>query len=289
MDYLILETLKSRGYELIDSGNNEKLERFGEVTVRRPDPQALWDRKLPELEWKKADAFFVREAESTWHFKGKPLGNWTAEIGGLTFNLRPSTFKHVGVFPEQSPNWRWIEDVIKKSGKKANVLNLFGYTGGATLAAAKAGAEVVHLDGSKVAIGWAKENAISSNLSGAPIRWILDDALSFVKREIKRGHRYDGIIMDPPAFGHGPAGELWKIEKNLPELFNLSKEILSDDPLFYIVNGYASGYSAIAYKNNLDSLFSSVKGTVEMGELTIKDQSGRLLSAGIFARYSKKF
>ena len=284
----ILTTQKSKDYELIDSGEGEKLERFGNVVVSRPDPQALWKKERPK-EWKTSDATFLREGrEGGWKFYKKVPDNWPIEIGGLKFKIHLSAFKHVGLFPEQVENWKWIEEKVKSRKGSVNVLNLFGYTGGATLAAAKAGAEVCHVDGSKVAINWAKENAAASGLSEKPIRWILDDAVKFVTREIKRGRKYDGIIMDPPAFGHGPDGEMWKIEDDFLNFLDLCKQVLSDKPLFFLINGYASGYSSIAYENNLKDLLKEFKGETEIGELTIAESKGdRLLPCGIFARWSK--
>lgn len=286
----ILMTKKSKDYELLDSGEGEKLERFGKITVVRPDPQALW-RKLKSDLWKKADATFVREGrEGGWSTNGKVPDSWFIELGGLKFKIRLSAFKHVGLFPEQESNWKFISEKVKSKSekdKKAQVLNLFGYTGGASLAAAKAGAEVCHVDGSKVAINWAKDNAEASGLADKPIRWILDDAVKFVTREIKRGRKYDGIIMDPPAFGHGPDGEMWKIEKDFLILLDLCSQVLSDKPSFFLINGYASGYSAIAYENNLLELKKKFGGEIEAGELTIEESGGRLLPCGIFARWCK--
>ncbi|MEW6617063.1 MAG: class I SAM-dependent methyltransferase [Patescibacteria group bacterium] len=288
-NFLILKTESSGEYELLDSGEGEKLERYGEFILSRPDPQALWKKTKQEMEWKKASGIFSRDARNAkWITKNNLPEKWNIEIDGLRFWIHLGAFKHTGVFPEQASNWKWIEDQIKKSKKKVSVLNLFGYTGGATLAAARAGAEVCHLDGSKVAINWAKENAELSDLKDAPIRWILDDAVKFLKREIKRGNKYDGIIMDPPAFGHGPGGELWKIEDDLIPLFDLCKEVLSSDPVFFLVNGYASGYSATAYKNNLANIMEKYGGEIEIGELTIEESKAkRLLPCGIFARWSK--
>ena len=293
MDYSkILTTKKSKDYELIDSGEGEKLERFGKIVVARPDPQALWP-KLKPTELEKADAVFFRDEKSGWKINKNVPDNWFIELGGLKFKIHLSAFKHVGLFPEQVGNWEWIENKIKNQKLKikigetrASVLNLFGYTGGGSLAAAKAGAEVCHVDGSKVAINWAKDNAIVSGLAEKPIRWILDDAVKFVKREIKRGRKYDGIIMDPPAFGHGPGGEMWKIENNFLELLDLCFQVLSDKPLFFLINGYASGYSALAYANNLLGLKEKFGGKIEAGELAIEENGGRLLPCGIFARWS---
>lgn len=292
-NYLISATEKSAGYELLDSGNGEKLERFGEVVVSRPDPQALWNKNLPDSEWQKANAFFKRESrDASWSTKGKVPERWQIDFAGLKFWIKLSAFKHTGLFPEHAENWSWIQEKIKnhesriKNGESVKILNLFGYTGGATLAAAAAGAEVVHVDGSKVAISWARDNAEISGLSEKPVRWILDDAAKFVEREAKRGHFYDGIVLDPPAFGHGPKGEKWKIEDDFLPLLENCRKILSEKPIFFLVNGYASGYSAIAYKNNLEKISKEFGGQLSMGELTIRETSGRLLPAGIFARWS---
>ncbi len=284
----ILSTKPGKDYELIDSGLGEKMERYGEVVLSRPDPQALWKKSLNEKEWNNVHAFFRREdKKSGWETKRNVPERWPIELAGLKFWIRPSAFKHTGVFPEQVSNWEWTMGKIAKANRKVSVLNLFGYTGGATLAAAKAGAEVCHVDGSKVAIGWARDNAELSGLQDKPVRWILDDARAYVKREIKRGRKYDGIILDPPAFGHGPNKELWKIEDHFLELMDLCQKVLSDKPLFYLINGYASGYSALAYANNLEDYFDGQGGQIEVGELTIEEsRGGRLLPCGIFARWS---
>lgn len=286
-EYLILESGPEKGYALIDSGEGEKLERYGNIILSRPDPQALWPKRLSGEEWASAKAFYGGEGKGSWEKREDIPEYWPIEFGGLNFNIRLSTFKHTGIFPEHKPNWEWAGDMIKEAKRDIIVLNLFGYTGGATLAAAKAGASLVHVDGSKVAINWAKENARISGMEERPIRWILDDAMTFVRKEIKRGRRYDGIIMDPPAYGHGPEGEVWQIEKDLPELVGLCKELMSDDPLFMLMNGYASGYSAIAYGNMIDDAFG--QGAAEIGELTIaEEEGGRRLPAGIFARWRGK-
>lgn len=289
---IILTTKPSKDYELLDSGDGEKLERYGKVTVSRPDPQALWKKRLPDSVWEKADAIFTREKEDAgWKIKPGTPERWQIELGGLKFWIRPTSFKHTGIFPEHVGNWDWIREKIQNAefrmqNHEVNVLNLFGYTGGATLAAAEAGASVCHVDGSKVAVNWARENAELSGLKDKPIRWILDDARDFVKREIKRGRKYDGIIMDPPAFGHGPKRELWKIEDDFLPFLDLCREAMTDKPLFFLINGYASGYSAIAYENNLRGLFGD-EGKIEIGELTIEERdNGRLLPCGIFARWS---
>jgi len=283
----ILTTKRSSGYELLDSGLGEKLERFGDVIISRPDPQALWPKKLRKSDWDEAVAVFAHESndKSGWQFKYEIPEKWDIEFGDLKFRIKPTSFKHTGLFPEQLENWNWLRNLIRKEKRPISVLNLFGYTGGATLAAAQAGAEVCHVDGSRSAIAWARENAELSHLQDKKVRWILDDATAFIQREIRRGRKYDAIIMDPPAFGHGPKKELWKIEDSLLLLLDSCKKVLSDNPLFFIVNGYAAGYSAIAYENNLKTIFHD--GNFEKGELTIEEsRTGRLLPCGIFARWS---
>jgi 23S rRNA (cytosine1962-C5)-methyltransferase len=321
-------TEPSKDYELIDSGLGEKLERFGQVLLSRPDPQALWKKGLPAGEWLKAAASFETEkfeagrylkyknsrpknseskdpeSKSGWRFAAGTPRSWPIELAGLKFLIKPAAFKHVGLFPEQSAQWQWIKAVIAKgvinhrqaggeSGAPVSVLNLFGYTGAASLAAAAAGASVTHVDASKPSVTWAKENAALSGLSQKPIRWIVDDVPAFVKREGRRGNRYDAIIMDPPAFGRGPKGQVWKIEDELLGLLDDCKKILSPKPLFFLLNGYASGYSPVAYEQCLASVLNkkSADGakneTLESGELAIRETSaGRLLPAGIFARWS---
>ena len=287
----ILITKKSEGYELIDSGEGEKLERFGHTILSRPDPQAIWRKSLGENEWQNANAIFKREGkEGDWNIKEGIPEKWNIDFGGLKFVIKPTAFKHTGLFPEQLPNWDWMRETISKhkktSGSSLKILNLFGYTGGATLACAQAGADVVHVDSSKSAINWAKENAVLSGLDEKPIRWILEDARIFVEREIKRENKYDAIIMDPPAFGHGTKNELWKIEDHLLPLTENCLKLLSDNPLFFLINGYSAGYSAIAYENLLLKMKEKYKGEIEIGELGIEESKlERLLPAGIFARW----
>ncbi len=296
----LLATKPSKDYELLDSGEGEKLERFGEYVLRRPDPQALWQKRLPADVWNAAHAGFIPAGRSgNWRNSGSELPeSWTISLADLTFNISLKAFKHTGLFPEQSENWTWIMETIaavqaNNPGRTApiSVLNLFGYTGGATLAAAKAGAHVTHVDASKVSVKAASENAKLSGLESAPIRWIIDDAMEFVKREVRRGNTYDAIIMDPPSYGHGPNKELWKIEEDLPKLIAECQKILSPNPAFILINGYASGYSAVAYKNNLTDLLGTrvsdpgVSGvSIEYGELTLETAAGHNLPAGIFAR-----
>lgn len=285
---MILTTKPQKDYELLDSGDGEKLERYGSYVLRRPDPQALWHKKLSKSDWEKADGEFIRkEGKSRWKISKEVPEKWNISLGGLIFAISPTAFKHTGVFPEQFSNWAWMEEKIKNAGRPIKALNLFGYTGGATLAMAKAGAEVVHVDASKPSIGIAKENAELSGLKDAPIRWLIDDAHDFIKREIRRGNKYDCIVMDPPSFGRGPKGEIWKIEENFLPFFDDVMKILSDNPLFVLVNGYASGYSGITYKQNLEVLIEQNGGNIEEGELCIEEKSGRLLPAGIFARWTQ--
>ncbi len=286
MESKTLITKPSADYELIDSGNGEKLERYGKYVLRRPDPQALWNKTLDEKDWKEADAVFLADKKN-WKKKNESMQNeWQISFDNLKFNIKPTAFKHTGVFPEQEQNWQFIKSKIKNRTEKVKVLNLFGYTGGATLAALSVGAEVTHVDGSKSAINWAKENAELSGLDKMPVRWLIDDARKFVAREIKRGGKYDGIIMDPPSFGRGGKGEIWKIEEDLPKLLEECSKIISDKPLFFIINGYASGYSSIAYYNALKPILGKYGGEFEFGELAIEEKSGRLLPCGIFARWS---
>lgn len=282
--------LISRGsgsYELIDSGREEKLERFGNHELVRPDPQALWERALSVSDWEHADFRYERKGNTgTWRGSKTLSKEWEIEYGEMKFIIRPTSFKHVGLFPEQLPNWEWMSEIIE-TRKSASVLNMFAYTGGATMAAAKSGASVTHVDASKVANAWARENASRSGLDGKPIRWITEDALTFMKREVKRGTLYDGIVMDPPAFGHGPKKELWKIEQDFLELMRLSLLILSPKPLFVIVSGYSAGYSPEMLKNNLTSFEDKFGGRVECGELMLGERAGRRnLPAGIYGRFS---
>ena len=264
-------------YELIDTGEGEKLERWGQYVMARPDPRIIWGRG-DQGSWTKAGAVFRNDK---WEFKNKPPEKWRITYGQLRFALRPTDFKHTGVFPEQAVNWNWIGEVLRE---KCSVLNLFAYTGGATLAAALAGANVTHVDSSKPAIAWAVENARLTGISKDKIRWICDDVLKFVQREIKRGAKYDGIIMDPPRFGRGISGEVWKLEEHLPKLVRACKELFSPTPAFFLINAYTADLSHIAIGNLLSGILEK---PVESGELGLKESSrGRILPAGIFARWS---
>lgn len=292
MNYTILLTKSEGDHVLLDSGDGEKLERYGKIVIARPDPQALWLKRLPENDWKKANAWFTRTGEkANWETDGTVSGRWAIDFADLKFYVKLSPFKHTGLFPEQASNWGWLRQQVESRKLKVespvSILNLFGYTGGASLACAQAGAAVCHVDSSKTAVAWARDNAELSGLKAKPIRWIVDDARAFVRREIKRGRKYDGIILDPPAFGHGPEGELWKIEEHFLGLLADCRALLSPQPLFFLINGYAAGYSAIAYQNCLQNLVGDFGGAIEIGELTIAEsKSERLLPAGIFARWS---
>jgi len=290
---MILKTTKQKDYELIDSGEGKKLERYGSLLMSRPDPEALWKKTLGENEWGKANLEFVRNgAKAKWIIKNGVPNNWDISYGNFNFLIKPTSFKHIGLFPEQLPNWQWMTKIIEDNKLKRNdsikVINLFAYTGGATLACSTAGAEVCHVDGSKSAVDWARANAELSGLKDAPVRWLIEDVTLFLKREIKRGRKYDAIIMDPPSFGHGPKDEIWKIEEGFLNLMELCKQVLSDDPLFILINGYTAGYSSIVYENNLIDMMLGHKGKIEGGELVIEETaSKKLLPCGIFARWSK--
>lgn len=291
LSYMNLTTYASPDYELIDSGNGKKLERYGSYILERPDPQALWKPRYDQNQWNKADGVFIREGKKTsWKTKKTLPEKWTITFGGLQLEIAPTTFKHTGLFPEHVSTWEWMRSVITKRRQAQpaaapRILNLFGYTGCASLACASAGATVVHVDGSKLAIGWAKRNQTLSEIPNDSIRWILDDVTAFLKREIKRGNTYDAIIMDPPAFGRGPDGEVWEIEECLAPLLEQCQKVLSDRPLFVIMNGYAAGFSSISYANNLQLFADQHGGTIEHGELTIAEKDGRLLPSGIYAKW----
>lgn len=268
-------------YELIDSGAGRRLERFGKYILNRPDPEVMWSKNLEESEWDKADAKFV---DDKWVTKPDFPEKWELDINGLKVNLKLTPFKHVGIFPEQLPQWNLIQKLTTNSQQQLNVLNLFGYTGVASLHALSAGAKVTHLDASRPAITWFKENQELSGLSDKPARIIIDDAIKFTSREIKRGVKYDGIIMDPPVYGHGPHGEKWSFAKDFPILLDNVSKILTEKPLFVIVNAYAISTSSTSLANMLRDKLKEFGGTVTNGELSLKETSGgRELSTGIWA------
>lgn len=274
-------------YELLDSGEGKRLERFGKYIISKPDPQAIWKKGLPQNEWNKVDAVY---SDTGWADNSLP-DKWELKYKNLKFYAKLTPFKHTGVFPEQVLNWDFIEEKIilrqAQDKKQLNILNLFGYTGISSLVSASNGAKVTHLDGSKPAISWAKENQVLSGLTDEPIRWILDDAIEFTAREARRNSNYDAIIMDPPIYGHGPNKEVWDFNKSFPVLLENCKKILSDNPLFVIVNAYAISASSLMLKNTIEDHFGFSGNEIEYGELALEEKSRkRLLSTGIFARYS---
>lgn len=271
-------------YELLDSGENMKLERFGSIILARPETQALWKKARPEL-WDKVHATFsFEDKKGAWDSKKPVPEEWELSRGPLRFGARLTSFKHTGVFPEQAPNWDWVAERVR-THEKPQVLNLFGYTGIMSIAAAQAGAFVTHVDASKQSLDWAHANAKRSALPEDSIRWILDDALAFAKREARRGAKYDGIILDPPAFGRGAKGEVWKIEESLPELLSALRDIFAEHAgAFLLMNGYAAGYASRSFAFAIESVFGKMGG--ESGELLIEETgSGRVLPAGIYARF----
>ena len=287
----MLETQGWADYALIDSGNGEKLERYGRYAIVRPEAQALWTPRRPAADWERADAKFVgigdEEADGRWRYR-QPLGEtWTMAWDGIPFLGRFTNFRHVGVFPEQATHWQWIKERIAAAARPVKVLNLFGYTGVASLVAAKAGAEVTHIDASKKAIGWARENQMLGSLEALKIRWICEDAVKFVEREGRRGNRYDGIILDPPKFGRGPKGEVWDIFTHLRPMVEACHGLLSDDPLFLILTAYSIRASFYSIDEVTAEAMAGMGGLLESGELILREQSGgRALSSSLFSRWS---
>ena len=279
---------KWKDYEVIDTSNGEKLERWGKYILLRPDPQVLWNTPKNNPVWKKLNAHYHRSTKGggNWEFFDLPE-QWSVNYKELTFNLKPFSFKHTGLFPEQAANWDWFSELIINSGRPIKVLNLFAYTGGATCAAAKAGASVTHVDASKGMVTWAKENAASSGLSDAPIRWIVDDCVKFVEREIRRGNHYDAIIMDPPSYGRGPKGEIWKIEEKIHPFIALCEQLLSDNPLFFLVNSYTTGLAPAVLTYMISTeIVSKHSGYVESGEVGLPvSTTGLILPCGAAGRW----
>lgn len=285
-----------KDYEVLDCSNGEKLERWGDYILVRPDPQVIWDTPKTLKGWKKMNGHYHRSSRGggEWEFFNLPE-QWTINYKSLTFNLKPFSFKHTGLFPEQATNWDWFSDLISKEKTKRDndnpvkVLNLFAYTGGATLAAAAAGANVTHVDASKGMVNWAKENAVSSGLKDAPIRWLVDDCVKFVEREIRRGNKYDAIIMDPPSYGRGPKGEIWKIEESIHSFVKLCTQILSDKPLFFLINSYTTGLapSVLTYMIEIE-VGKKFGGHVEAQEIGLPVSSnGLVLPCGASGRWSR--
>ncbi len=278
-----------KDYELIDSGGGEKLERWGKYTLRRPDPQAIWPIAGDEKAWRNVDAHYHRSSSGggNWEYLRKLPPQWTIKYGELEFHVEPTGFKHTGLFPEQAVNWKWIEGLINGAGRKISVLNLFAYTGGATVAAAHAGAEVCHVDASKGMVARAKENLALSKLGDRPVRFIVDDVVKFVARESRRGRKYDAVIMDPPSYGRGPNGELWKIEDEIYPLISQCMEILTDEPLFFLVNSYTTGLSPTVIGNMLRlSMQRRYGGNVTADEVGLPaSATGLVLPCGAAGRW----
>ena len=278
-------------YEVIDCSGGEKLERWGKYILLRPDPQVIWNTKKEDRRWKKRNAHYHRSKRGggEWEFFDLPE-QWDLHYKNLTFHLKPFSFKHTGLFPEQAVNWDWFSGLIKKAGRPVKVLNLCAYPGGATRAAAAAGASVTHVDASKGMVTWAKENAAASGLADAPIRWLVDDCVKFVEREIRRGNHYDGIIMDPPSYGRGPKGEIWKIEEKIYPLVCLCEQLLSDNPLFFLINSYTTGLQPAVLSYMLGSAVAKKHGGhVQSEEIGLPVTSnGLVLPCGASGRWESK-
>ncbi len=277
-----------KDYEVLDTSGGEKLERWGKYLLVRPDPQVIWNTPHEHPGWKKKNGHYHRSSKGggEWEFINLP-DEWSISYKELTFHLKPFSFKHTGLFPEQAVNWDWFSDLIAHAGRPVKVLNLFAYTGGATVSAAKAGAQVTHVDASKGMVSWAKENAAASGLADAPIRWLVDDCTKFVEREIRRGNHYDGIIMDPPSYGRGPKGEIWKIEENIFPFVELTAKLLSDKPLFFLINSYTTGLqpAVLSYMLNL-TVKKQFGGTVAAEEIGLPvSGTGLVLPCGASGRW----
>ncbi len=281
---------KWKDYEVLDTSCGEKLERWGKYLLIRPDPQVIWNTPKINPGWQKKNGHYHRSSKGggEWEFFRLP-DEWSIHYQELTFRLKPFSFKHTGLFPEQAANWDWFSPLIRASKRPVKVLNLFAYTGGATLAAAKAGASVTHVDASKGMVTWARENAIASGLGDAPIRWLVDDCVKFVEREIRRGNTYDGIIMDPPSYGRGPKGEIWKIEENIFSFIELTSKILSEHALFYLINSYTTGLqpAVLSYMINT-AIVPSFGGHVTADEIGLPvKENGLVLPCGASGRWQR--
>ena len=279
-----------KDYEILDTSEGEKLERWKDYVLIRPDPQVIWKTTKNSSLWKKPNGHYHRSSKGggEWEFFNLPQ-QWQIQYKELRFNLKPFSFKHTGLFPEQAVNWDWFSNLIKKANRPIKVLNLFAYTGGATLAAANAGASVTHVDASKGMVSWAKENADASGLSEAPIRWIVDDCIKFVEREIRRGNVYDGIIMDPPSYGRGPKGEIWKIEDSIYDFIQLCTKVLSPDPLFFLVNSYTTGLNPSVMTYMMGTELQHLNGIITGDEIGLLVKStGLVLPCGASGRWEAK-
>lgn len=278
-----------KDYEILDMANGEKLEKWKDVILVRPDPQIIWKSKSFPERWKNANARYIRSSTGggNWDFNKKVPANWQVKYKKLIFNIKPMGFKHTGLFPEQAVNWDWMINKIQHANRDIKVLNLFAYTGGATVACSYAGASVCHVDSSKGMVTWAKENITSSGLQNNPVRYIIDDVVKFVSREIRRGNKYDAIIMDPPSYGRGTNGEVWKFEENISDLVELCTKVLSDRPLFFLINSYTTGISSTVLENIL-RLNIKAKGKLSSGELGLPMKDSNLvLPCGIFSRWEE--
>jgi 23S rRNA (cytosine1962-C5)-methyltransferase len=286
----VMRTTGWADYALLDSGGGRKLERYGPYTVVRPEPQAMWAPRLAGDLWESADAVFNPsddEDAGNWRFKGKPKESWPMGWGEAKFHARFTAFRHLAFFPEQAANWAWMDERLRAASGQPRVLNLFGYTGVASLVCAAAGAHVTHVDASKKAIGWARENAALSGLEDRPIRWICEDARRYVQREVRRGSRYDGIILDPPKYGRGPDGEVWRLFDNLPELAALCAELLSENASFLLLNAYAERISGAALSSLLASNLAERGGSIDWGELTlVEDRQDRQIGMSFYGRWA---
>ena len=279
-----------KDYEIIDMANGEKLERWGNIKLIRPDPQIIWKNKSFPNEWKNANARYNRSntGGGAWEYKKRLPESWQVKYKNLTFNIKPMGFKHTGLFPEQAVNWDWMINKIQQSKRNIKVLNLFAYTGGATVACLSAGASVCHVDSSKGMTTWAKENVESSGLREKPVRFIIDDVVKFVQREIRRGNKYDAIVMDPPSYGRGKNGEVWQFENNTADLVELCMQVLSDDPLFFLINSYTTGISSRVLANLLELNMKNHKGKITSGEIGLPMKNSNLvLPCGIYGRWEK--
>ena len=279
-----------KDYEILDMANGEKLERWGNVVLIRPDPQIIWKNKSFPEKWNKANARYNRSSSGggAWKYNSKVPENWQIKYKDLVFNIKPMGFKHTGLFPEQAVNWDWMISKIQNAKREIKVLNLFAYTGGATVACSYAGASVCHVDSSKGMTTWAKENIVSSGLKDRPVRFIVDDVVKFVNREIRRGNKYDGIIMDPPSYGRGTNGEVWKFEDNISDLVELCSKVLSDKPLFFLINSYTTGISSTVLENIL-RLNIKKDGKFSHGEIGLPMTNSKLiLPCGIYGKWESK-
>ena len=280
---------KWKDYQVIDTSSGEKLEKWGDYILLRPDPQVIWKTPKKNPMWKRINAHYHRSSKGggEWEFFDLP-DEWTISYRELRFRLKPFSFKHTGLFPEQAVNWDWMSDKIKNAGRPVKALNLFAYTGGATLAMADAGAAVTHVDASKGMVAWAKENAQASHLEDRPIRWLVDDCKKFVEREIRRGNHYDAILMDPPSYGRGPKGEIWKMEDSIYEFLELSAQLLSDRPLFFVINSYTTGLAPAVLKYLLSTVLKDKGGVVQADEIGLPvRETSLVLPCGACGRWSE--